>query len=338
MKKEEYKTNKGKSLKRKASLKERGLQKKKRKYIIEESSNETSAGNFKTLSTVDIVRNVNSIELLRTANEGNIDKEHEKLKKKKKKEERRRNQTEVLVIEDSSEPQTNYIRDDKTFSRNMCTDANGKENYTLLNYENGTDLAKSKKGKKTEVMVAETKLQGQFNEDGKRFSVCSNGNEEENHVSNHENATDLIKSKVNKKTKKKKKKKKMGTVEPDKNIATVNKPVVKQNINNNKNINGNPVSTEVHRNISTLTQQSKTCRWENTSKYNKFQKKIMEKLKGGQFRWINEKLYSCKSSEAVNMFSSDPKLFDIYHNGFHSQVEQWPQNPVDVIIDYIKAR
>lgn len=75
-----------------------------------------------------------------------------------------------------------------------------------------------------------------------------------------------------------------------------------------------------------------------TSKYNKFQQKIKDKLKGAQFRWINEKLYTCKSSDAVDMFSTDPKLFDVYHDGFTSQVQQWPQNPVDVISNFIKAR
>jgi len=74
------------------------------------------------------------------------------------------------------------------------------------------------------------------------------------------------------------------------------------------------------------------------SKYNKFQKKLMEKLKGGQFRWINERLYSCKSQEAENMFVDDPNLFHVYHTGFHAQVQQWPQNPVDAIVQYVRQR
>jgi len=64
----------------------------------------------------------------------------------------------------------------------------------------------------------------------------------------------------------------------------------------------------------------------------------MEKLKGGQFRWINERLYTCKSKEAENMFVNDPSLFHVYHTGFHSQVQSWPQNPVDVMVEYVKQR
>jgi ribosomal RNA-processing protein 8 len=70
----------------------------------------------------------------------------------------------------------------------------------------------------------------------------------------------------------------------------------------------------------------------------KYQKKLTDKLKGGQFRWINERLYTCKSTEAVNLFESDPKLFEVYHEGFHSQVQQWPENPVDVMIEYIRRQ
>lgn len=85
-----------------------------------------------------------------------------------------------------------------------------------------------------------------------------------------------------------------------------------------------------------IVTQSKSSR--TNSKYNRFQQKLMEKLKGGQFRWINERLYSCASSEAVNMFVTEPSLFDVYHEGFHAQVQQWPQNPVDAMLQYVKKQ
>ena len=75
-----------------------------------------------------------------------------------------------------------------------------------------------------------------------------------------------------------------------------------------------------------------------TKKLNQFQKKMNKKLEGGHFRWINEKLYTTDSSVAEEMFRKQPNLFDVYHKGFESQVEQWPENPIDVIIEYVKSR
>ena len=66
--------------------------------------------------------------------------------------------------------------------------------------------------------------------------------------------------------------------------------------------------------------------------------KLQNKLESGRFRWINEKLYTSSSSSAYEMFKSEPKLFDVYHQGFSSQVEKWPVNPVDSMIEWIMER
>lgn len=87
---------------------------------------------------------------------------------------------------------------------------------------------------------------------------------------------------------------------------------------------------------NTMAQQSKSA--DTIEKYKKFQHKLSKKLEGGQFRWINEKLYTSESEEALKMFSKEPKLFEIYHKGFESQVQHWPENPVDLMIHYIKER
>ena len=58
-----------------------------------------------------------------------------------------------------------------------------------------------------------------------------------------------------------------------------------------------------------------------------------QKLSGAQFRWLNEQLYTTPSDDAMRLFSGDPKLFDIYHEGFRRQVLSWSVNPLDVIID-----
>lgn len=66
------------------------------------------------------------------------------------------------------------------------------------------------------------------------------------------------------------------------------------------------------------------------------QQKMKDRLKGARFRWINEKLYTSSSEEAVQMFREDPSIFKEYHEGFRTQVALWPQNPVDSFIKELK--
>jgi len=58
-------------------------------------------------------------------------------------------------------------------------------------------------------------------------------------------------------------------------------------------------------------------------------------LAGGKFRFLNEQLYTTTGEEAFGLFQSKPELFDEYHEGFRSQVELWPQNPVDIFISQL---
>lgn len=68
------------------------------------------------------------------------------------------------------------------------------------------------------------------------------------------------------------------------------------------------------------------------------QQKMMAKLSGSRFRWINEQLYTTTSENALKLVKEQPSLFDEYHQGFRSQVQLWPENPVDVFVEQIKAR
>ncbi|OWB72406.1 hypothetical protein B5S31_g2115 [[Candida] boidinii] len=68
------------------------------------------------------------------------------------------------------------------------------------------------------------------------------------------------------------------------------------------------------------------------------QEKMMFKLSGSRFRWINEQLYTITSQDAMNLIKDQPNLFDEYHNGFKSQVESWPENPVDNFVNKIINR
>lgn len=66
------------------------------------------------------------------------------------------------------------------------------------------------------------------------------------------------------------------------------------------------------------------------SKLTPLQRKMLAKLSGSRFRWINEQLYTTNSASALEMIKKQPELYEEYHNGFASQVESWPENPVDI--------
>lgn len=68
------------------------------------------------------------------------------------------------------------------------------------------------------------------------------------------------------------------------------------------------------------------------SKLTPLQRKMLSKLSGSRFRWINEQLYTTTSDNALEMIKKQPELYEEYHKGFASQVESWPENPVDLFI------
>jgi hypothetical protein len=49
-------------------------------------------------------------------------------------------------------------------------------------------------------------------------------------------------------------------------------------------------------------------------------------------------LYTTDGNSALELFSANPDLFDVYHQGFQTQVEKWPVNPVDRAIEWITSR
>jgi ribosomal RNA-processing protein 8 len=66
------------------------------------------------------------------------------------------------------------------------------------------------------------------------------------------------------------------------------------------------------------------------------QKSFQERLSGSRFRILNEELYTSSSAAAFKRFQKNPTLFEEYHEGFRHQVEQWPLNPVTVIVEQIR--
>ncbi|XP_035894260.1 ribosomal RNA-processing protein 8 [Anopheles stephensi] len=63
--------------------------------------------------------------------------------------------------------------------------------------------------------------------------------------------------------------------------------------------------------------------------------KLVDRLKGSRFRFINEQLYKIPGKEAKKLFQEDPASFDAYHEGYRQQVEQWPMNPLNRMIKCI---
>lgn len=69
----------------------------------------------------------------------------------------------------------------------------------------------------------------------------------------------------------------------------------------------------------------------------KLQDAFKARLAGSRFRILNEELYTKPSDSSFARFTSQPELYEQYHEGFRKQVEQWPVNPVDVMIKSIKS-
>jgi hypothetical protein len=43
--------------------------------------------------------------------------------------------------------------------------------------------------------------------------------------------------------------------------------------------------------------------------------RMRQQLQGGRFRWLNEKLYTCEGSEALDLMRGEPELYEQYHQG-----------------------
>ncbi|KAL1315485.1 hypothetical protein HN51_042241 [Arachis hypogaea] len=83
---------------------------------------------------------------------------------------------------------------------------------------------------------------------------------------------------------------------------------------------------------------AKLRKFKEPSKSSTFLDKMKARLSGGHFRMINEKLYTCTGKEALNYFQEEPSLFALYHAGYKMQMSNWPQQPVNVIIDWLKKK
>lgn len=111
--------------------------------------------------------------------------------------------------------------------------------------------------------------------------------------------------------------------EDDGEWQTVQKPKKKMKKNNDSMEVDVPKSTPV-----TIPVPQKST--------NDFRNHLVESLKGSRFRYMNEQMYKCKGEESKKMFDNDPNAFVAYHEGYRQQVEQWPSNPLNRIINGVK--
>ncbi|KVH80798.1 Methyltransferase-related protein [Cynara cardunculus var. scolymus] len=80
-----------------------------------------------------------------------------------------------------------------------------------------------------------------------------------------------------------------------------------------------------------------------STKPSSFLEKMKAKLSGGHFRMINEKLYTCSNSSSANIrFSGRMQLIPDspgqYHTGYQEQMSRWPEQPVNIIMKWLKDR
>ncbi|CAI5773774.1 RNA-processing 8 [Podarcis lilfordi] len=66
--------------------------------------------------------------------------------------------------------------------------------------------------------------------------------------------------------------------------------------------------------------------------------RMEERLESARFRFINQQLYTSSSQQAVQLFQDDPEALAVYHRGFARQVAQWPENPVQRFVHYLRQR
>ena len=66
--------------------------------------------------------------------------------------------------------------------------------------------------------------------------------------------------------------------------------------------------------------------------------KMRAKLSGGQFRMLNEALYTTTGDEALRMVEDQPGMFSAYHAGFREQTKEWPVRPVDACLKWLATQ
>lgn len=89
-------------------------------------------------------------------------------------------------------------------------------------------------------------------------------------------------------------------------------------------------------NVSNIQKKKPNNQTSKSEEKKDFHEDLADRLKASRFRFINEQLYTHTGVEAHEIFNQDDSAFTTYHQGYRKQVEQWPLNPLDRIINSIK--
>jgi len=70
----------------------------------------------------------------------------------------------------------------------------------------------------------------------------------------------------------------------------------------------------------------------------KLMKQFEDRLRGGHFRFLNQRLYCSTGASSLAMFQSDKSLFREYHRGYQESMKHWSIQPVDVAIQWLRKQ
>lgn len=117
----------------------------------------------------------------------------------------------------------------------------------------------------------------------------------------------------------------------EKILAICQKRTTPSSINENKSSDKNQTQLEKMLGIKEIDYSKRK-----TNEPTDLRERMMAQLRSSRFRYLNETLYNNESSQSKAYFKDDPEAFQAYHQGYRQQVEQWPLNPLDVIISSVK--
>ncbi|KAK2579379.1 hypothetical protein KPH14_003243 [Odynerus spinipes] len=230
---------------------------------------------------------------------------------------------------------------------------------------NSTTIQKKKnKGKRNNAFKTIDKISEQDkiqNKNTKHFvrSCNTNANNASLHVINTDNTKQL--QAINNKSRKKKVRKGKirldqvnnkddDTVKKIQNVKKITEKKVKHKKGNTatpidraKLVNKNSMKTKKNSKINIerlkqmlATKEKDEVKPKKIKEILPLRERMMMKLKASRFRYLNETLYNNSSTQSKKYFKEDPDAFKAYHDGYKQQVEQWPLNPLDVMIESIK--
>uniref|UniRef100_UPI00358E38A2 ribosomal RNA-processing protein 8 isoform X1 n=2 Tax=Myxine glutinosa TaxID=7769 RepID=UPI00358E38A2 len=74
----------------------------------------------------------------------------------------------------------------------------------------------------------------------------------------------------------------------------------------------------------------------NRGQISKLRAKAEARLRAARFRMLNETLYKSRGCESKDIFQCDPEAFRDYHEGYLESMKNWPFDPLNRIVNYVK--